>query len=495
MTSLAAAAPAVVEEVDSLDRWKVLLASRGGPGQLLVAFFWADFHVPSRRGGQMDQVMGVLAKKFPAVCFAKVEAEEVPDVTELYPVSSVPTFILLSGGSVVAAVEGANPPALAKAVAEQAKAAASSSGGGGAGGAGGAGGGEPLNERLTRLTRATHVMLFMKGNPSEPKCKFSRETVSIFLEDGVRFGSFNILADPEVRAGLKDFSDWKTFPQLYVDGKFIGGLDTIKQLRAEGKLLETVNPPVVKVAGAGGAGGAGAAGAGAAAPPAKEEDEEALNARLKTLTEQAPVVLFMKGSPQVPECGFSRKIVEILRSEDVDFKHFDILTDDAVRQGMKKYSDWPTFPQLYAKGQLVGGLDIVQEMVDEGGEDGEDGEGLADMLGVKSAAATKAELDAKLKALTTRGDIMLFMKGSPDAPQCGFSQKIVAILQEELGAGPGKFDTFDILTDDAVRQGMKTFSDWPTFPQLYVKGQFVGGLDIVMELKEEGDLEDTLNGE
>ena len=77
-------------------------------------------------------------------------------------------------------------------------------------------------------------------------------------------------------------------------------------------------------------------------------------------------MLFMKGSPQEPRCGFSRKIVQLLQAEKVRFGTFDILTDEEVRQGIKKFANFPTFPQLYAEGKLIGGLDIITEMQEEG---------------------------------------------------------------------------------------------------------------------------------
>ena len=78
-------------------------------------------------------------------------------------------------------------------------------------------------------------------------------------------------------------------------------------------------------------------------------------------------MLFMKGTPDVPRCGFSRRIVALLRDQNVPFSSFDILSDDSVRAGLKQLNNWPTFPQLIVKGEFVGGLDVVQEMV-EGGE-------------------------------------------------------------------------------------------------------------------------------
>ena len=84
-----------------------------------------------------------------------------------------------------------------------------------------------------------------------------------------------------------------------------------------------------------------------------------LHARLDKLTNAAPVMLFMKGTPSAPECGFSRQLVGMLRENGVKYGFFNILADDDVRQGMKEYADWPTFPQLWTNGELVGGLDIV----------------------------------------------------------------------------------------------------------------------------------------
>ena len=86
---------------------------------------------------------------------------------------------------------------------------------------------EELHARLTELVKAAPVMLFMKGTPSAPQCGFSRQTVGILRERSVRYGFFNILADDEVRQGLKEFADWPTFPQLWVDGELVGGLDIV----------------------------------------------------------------------------------------------------------------------------------------------------------------------------------------------------------------------------------------------------------------------------
>jgi monothiol glutaredoxin len=78
------------------------------------------------------------------------------------------------------------------------------------------------------------------------------------------------------------------------------------------------------------------------------------------------VVLFMKGTPVFPQCGFSAAVVQVLNHLGVDFKGIDILTDPGLRQGIKEFSQWPTIPQLYVKGEFVGGCDIIREMFDTG---------------------------------------------------------------------------------------------------------------------------------
>ena len=98
------------------------------------------------------------------------------------------------------------------------------------------------------------------------------------------------------------------------------------------------------------------------------------------------------------------------------------------------------------------------------------------------------DAQARIADMVAKSDVLLFMKGSPLFPQCGFSSRAVAILNH-LGA---EFESVDVLQDQGVRQGIKAFSDWPTIPQLYVKGEFVGGSDIMMEMYESGELAQLL---
>ena len=95
---------------------------------------------------------------------------------------------------------------------------------------------------------------------------------------------------------------------------------------------------------------------------------------------------------------------------------------------------------------------------------------------------------SRIADLVKANDVVLFMKGTPLFPQCGFSSRAIAIL-DRLEA---KYETVDVLQDQEIRPGIKTYSDWPTIPQLYVKGEFVGGSDIMMEMFESGELKELL---
>lgn len=174
-----------------------------------------------------------------------INAEELSDISENYDVTAVPFLVLLRNGQVVESVSGSSAVKVRNAIESHAQkdgAAASTLG---------APNGEvesvsapkedqgpvdpvkqkeELFKRLGDLVKAAPVMLFMKGTPSSPQCGFSRQLVAILRENSVKYGFFNILADDEVRQGLKEYADWPTFPQLWVDGELVGGLDIVSLL-------------------------------------------------------------------------------------------------------------------------------------------------------------------------------------------------------------------------------------------------------------------------
>jgi len=100
-----------------------------------------------------------------------------------------------------------------------------------------------------------------------------------------------------------------------------------------------------------------------------------------------------------------------------------------------------------------------------------------------------SDTNGRIDEIVQKNDVVLFMKGTALFPQCGFSSRAIAIL-DHLNV---QFETVDVLQDPEIRQGIKAYSDWPTIPQLYVKGEFVGGSDIMMEMFEAGELQQLLS--
>lgn len=201
-----------------------------------VLFFWASWHEPSARGGQMHQIFQTLSEKYSGIEFYTVEAEAVVAVSEQMNVSVVPSFYAIVNTSVLSKVEGVNPGDLSKLVkllndqpllngaqSTEVKSTTDNT---------------DLTQKLSRLLHIAPVVLFMKGSPDAPRCGFSRQIVAVLKQNGVPFATFDILSDEDVRQGLKVYSDWPTYPQLYANGALIGGLDIVKEMAEGGDLKE-----------------------------------------------------------------------------------------------------------------------------------------------------------------------------------------------------------------------------------------------------------------
>jgi Grx4 family monothiol glutaredoxin len=351
-----------------------------------VLNFWAPWAAPCV---QMNSVFSALAAAAGPVDaqvvaspphFVRVPAETLPSIAAEYRVASVPTFVFEHAGRVVARVEGANPALLAEKVTWFSTASAA----------------ELEQAAIVEVTQESELMLFMKGKPDSPACGFSRQIVDLLRRSGVVFGHCDVLKDPEVREGLKALHNWPTYPQLYARGRLVGGLDIVRELVDSGQLIaelardegealpgaaanvgSTTTPSVSATAATADAAEKNAPpsslvsignGVTAAEEPSVSDEQRvaALNARLRDLVKSARVILFMKGSPAAPQCGFSKRIVALLQEQDIIFSSFNILEDLDVRQGLKDLFKWPTFPQLYCEGSLIGGLDIVQGLVEDG---------------------------------------------------------------------------------------------------------------------------------
>jgi Grx4 family monothiol glutaredoxin len=472
------------------------------PELLHVLLCGASWDESSTQGGAMDALLLVLQSQHSALRFARidVDTDATCALTEQLGLTLVPTTLFIREKGEVERVEGPSVEAITRRVEALSKVSTAT----------GAALPSPsalppsivaLRARVTTLVSAYPVMLFIKGTPSEPRCKFSRRLLEIMGEAGIAYGSFDVLSDESVRQGLKDLSQWPTYPQVFVHGKLVGGIDIVQELKESGEFATTFPPPTLKpilpstappaapaaAAGLVPAAASSSASASASSPasappptdPAAAFVDAAAQARTLVIIRSSPLVLFMKGTPDAPACGFSERAVGLLRGAGLPhFKAIDVLSDPGVRGAVKALFDWPTFPMCVANGVFVGGVEVLSGMVEQGLD-----------LAAEFKLQPVEDLGLKLERLTRAARVVLFMKGTCASPRCGFSAQARTLLGEAgvdvMGAAPnageapaggepyslGDFAQFDIFTDDDVREGLKKREQWPTFPMLFVAGK------------------------
>ncbi|KAI8321438.1 glutaredoxin [Martensiomyces pterosporus] len=204
--------------------------------QTVVIYFWADW---AAQCAQVSDVIGELAKKFTKTHFFKVEAEEFAEISEAYDIAAVPTVVIAKKDKILGRVDGVN----AAEIVNQVTINCSSANGVGPRPADIAAPVEfkqDLNTRLKGLIERAPVMVFIKGTAAQPRCGFSKKIIGMLNEQGVKYGYFDILSDEEVRQGLKEYSNWPTYPQLYIDGELVGGVDIVTEMIESGELAEMI---------------------------------------------------------------------------------------------------------------------------------------------------------------------------------------------------------------------------------------------------------------
>ncbi|PTB64147.1 glutaredoxin [Trichoderma citrinoviride] len=234
-----------ITPIETDEQWQQLL-STAPASTLIIASFHAPWAAPC---AQMATVLSTLASEYPvtdppSTKWVSINAEDLSDISEAYDVTAVPYLVLLRNRQVVETVSGSSAVKVRTAIEKHAKKDGSATQDAAApnGVAEAAQVAQPdaaavdpvkqkeeLFKRLDDLVKAAPVMLFMKGTPSAPQCGFSRQMVGILRDHSVKYGFFNILADDDVRQGLKEYAEWPTFPQLWVDGELVGGLDIVKE--------------------------------------------------------------------------------------------------------------------------------------------------------------------------------------------------------------------------------------------------------------------------
>lgn len=286
----------------------------------------------------------------------------------------------------------------------------------------------------------------MKGSKDKPFCKFTKRLVALMNKAGYDYGSFDVFQDQRIRQWLKYYTNWPTIPQVFINQKFVGGIDIVSELM-EGDEFDEMVPENCK--------------------PLKPEE------KMKNILAENPLVALINGSIESPADEQSKNLVESLNASKLEYTAVDV---QAKPEYLKAFKEGQQVPYVFFQGVAACGPEGVQQL-------------LASTDLKKTVAPRQLTTVERIEALLKNNNVMLFMKGTPENPQCGFSSKTVKLLGEYDGL---EWKHFNIFEDNELREALKAYSKWPTYPQLYVKGQLVGGIDILQELHEENELHDML---
>jgi len=199
---------------------------------------------------------------------------------------------------------------------------------------------DELKEHLQGLIDTGKMTCFIKGTPAGPRCKFSKQLLRFLMDLNItRIAYHDILEDPLVRESLKVFSNWKTYPQVYLGGKLLGGVDIVKALHAKGELLGQIPP---------------------------ECFGKGLYPRIRKIVDQQHLMLFMKGTPDEPKTDEDKQAVSILKQAGVEFGSFDVSSAEDIANGAPVYGFFTGYPQLFVGGEPLGGLQMLAEKQGQG---------------------------------------------------------------------------------------------------------------------------------
>ncbi|CDW76674.1 monothiol glutaredoxin-s17-like [Stylonychia lemnae] len=429
------------ELIEIKDLAQLETLKKGLTDKCIALLFWADWHQPCH---QLRDQFQEMIKVYKEVRFTWCNSDECQDLIDKFNVNEVPTLALIHPHKM-------NPEVIQNPSPDQLNSVI-----------------ETQNEfyqkwfeeeklkafrEIDDMVKNNPFFAFIKGSPEQPKCKFTRRLVEMFGKSQYKYKSFDILSDERIRQWLKFYSNWPTFPQIFLEGSFVGGVDIVTEL-IEGGEFEEMVPKVCK-----------------ALPPLEE---------FQVLLNEHKVLALIQGSADVPQGENSQNLVNLLKSIGVKYVAIDLTQKEALAKALQEQG-FNGSPTLYVNSQCLGDLDKLNQLHSDNK--------LVDLIPSENRVET---LESRIVRIINQEKVMVFIKGPASSPYCGFSQRIVKTLNKYEGV---KYGHFDILSDDTVREGLKKYSNWPTYPQLYVNGQLVGGIDIVEELDQENELDEVLRAD
>ena len=304
--------------------------------------------------------------------------------------------------------------------------------------------------KIESLLKQNPVVVFLKGTEKNPECGFSRKTLEFLNNKNIIFKDQNVFEN-SYRHWIKEFSGFQTIPQVYIDSKFVGGLDTINDLDSQGKFDALV-------------------------PKGSTRDKP--SEILDKILEDSRLIFFRTSDNSNKD--FWKKCMTVqtmLGQQGMLFSMFDLKTyPDLAAELFKKGSE--VLPQLWLEGSHWASGDALIEKLSTNSNESK----------LFHETLYMKNIEDYLKALVNKSPVMLFIKGTPDFPQCGFSNTLLTVFDQQKV----EYGHFNILADPLVREKLKGYSQWNTYPQVWIDGELVGGLDIVKELIENGEFQEMV---
>lgn len=307
--------------------------------------------------------------------------------------------------------------------------------------------------KIEKLLRDNGVVSFINGTPQTPKCNISKELITLLSEQQIKYHSIDVLNDSDnIQGWIKEFCGQTTLPLLFAKGKLLGGLDTLKETITQGKVKE-VFPENCLVG-----------------DPQTQADSVLKEARL--------VLVVTRDLDTTPDqTNTSGKVESALQLQGLLFRTYESDKAPQVRDNLTARGSQGQLPILFYDGAVLAEGSKLLELAD--------GEGFKTLV---DANLFREDTVSRIKKILNQSPVMIFIKGTPDYPECGFSRKFLAIMD----TFKIDFGYFNILSDNLIRQGLKEYSNWKTYPQFYINAELIGGLDIIKELIEEGEFKDMV---
>ena len=303
------------------------LEAQKASDRCLAVLYWAEWHAPC---SVLRDQMAEMAKVFPLVKFAWANADTAAELVDKLDVQQVPTLALFHPHKAAPeTIENPSPESLSEIVEHQQEFYAKWF--------------EEERKKAYReiedlVTQQPQFFMFIKGTPEQPKCKFTRKLLELFAPHGYRYKSFDILKDERIRQWLKFYSSWPTFPQVFLAGKFVGGVDIVSELVEAGEFDAMVPQPAKRLA------------------PADE---------FKELLAQHKVLAILEGSADSQSTPASQKLAGLLKACSVTYTALDVLHRSDLLKALLG-SQLPSVPCLFVEGQLLGDLARVEALAQAG---------------------------------------------------------------------------------------------------------------------------------